>query len=193
MLRRAVFFLFRLSYKLYIKDIASDCMLHEGGRAIHGSYIHMKRQIELGKGWLLAVYPEHGGKKNPVVNGGGIFLGNHVTANRELTIYCAEKVTIEDNVMMGSHILITDNDHGTRPDQGEYWEQPLVSKPVIIHNGCWICERAFILAGSEIGEKSIVAAGSVVKGYYPPYSMIAGAPARVVRRWNPESGCWEKP
>lgn len=194
MLRKIAFAVLNSYYKLFVKEIGHGCMLHGGGRAINGSYVHLKDEIELGANWLMAVYPEYGGMRSPVAaeKGRGIHLGNHVTANRNLTIYCAEDITIEDNVMMGSSILITDNDHGTDGNGPEYWKQPLKTEPVLIHKGCWICERACILKGTEIGERSVVAANSVVKGKFPAYSMIAGSPAKVVRQWNRKTQLWEK-
>ncbi len=56
------------------------------------------------------------------------------------------------------------------------------SSPVVIGNGVWVGANATILGGSVIGECSIVAAGSVVRGEFPRRSLIAGVPATVVRR-----------
>jgi len=55
------------------------------------------------------------------------------------------------------------------------------SLPITIGNGCWICAGATVLGGTVIGEHSIVAAGAVVRGEFPPFSVIGGAPARVLR------------
>jgi len=55
------------------------------------------------------------------------------------------------------------------------------SLPIVIGDGCWICAGATILGGTIIGSHSIVAAGAVVKGHFPPKSMIGGVPARVIR------------
>lgn len=56
------------------------------------------------------------------------------------------------------------------------------SLPICISNGCWIGANATILGGTEIGECSIVAAGSVVKGTFPARVLIAGNPARIVKK-----------
>ena len=55
------------------------------------------------------------------------------------------------------------------------------SLPITIGSGCWICASATILGGTVIGDHSIVAAGAVVKGDFPPYSVIVGVPARMLR------------
>lgn len=54
-------------------------------------------------------------------------------------------------------------------------------QPVFIGNNVWIGLNSIILKGTEIGDNSIVAAGSVVKGCFPPFSLIAGNPAKLVR------------
>lgn len=55
------------------------------------------------------------------------------------------------------------------------------AKPVIIGNNVWVGLNSIILKGTEIGDNSIVAAGSVVKGQFPPYSLIAGNPAKIIK------------
>ena len=149
----------------------------------------------LGPGAVFAVYPTYEGIDNPVKTGEGegIVIGNDVSANRNLTIYCADSVTIGDGVMMGSGILITDNDHGIDPTLPNFRNQPLITKKVKIGDGCWIGERASILGGVEIGEHCIIAAGAVVTKSIPPYSIAGGVPAKVIKRWNFETKTWEKP
>ncbi|MGE7761345.1 acyltransferase [Peribacillus sp. NPDC097895] len=54
-------------------------------------------------------------------------------------------------------------------------------KPVIINDNCWIGARVIILPGVEIGESCVVGAGSVVTKSMPPFSVIAGNPAEVMK------------
>jgi len=55
------------------------------------------------------------------------------------------------------------------------------SEPIDIERGCWIGTGTVILGGSRIGACSIVAAGSVVRGEFPPRTLIAGVPAKVLK------------
>jgi acetyltransferase-like isoleucine patch superfamily enzyme len=55
------------------------------------------------------------------------------------------------------------------------------SLPITIGDGSWICAGATILGGTNIGERSIVAAGAVVKGVFPAGVLIGGVPARVLQ------------
>lgn len=62
----------------------------------------------------------------------------------------------------------------------------IVSKgPVIIEDNVWIGDKATILPNVRIGFGSIIAANSVVTRDIPPFSIVAGAPARVVKRLCP--------
>lgn len=56
------------------------------------------------------------------------------------------------------------------------------AEPITIKDGCWICSSVTICGGVTIGENSIVAAGAVVNREVPPNSLVAGVPARVIRK-----------
>lgn len=191
----AIYYAFAaLRYKPVLKHLGKHSALRFGNRFLGGKYISLGDRVTLGKGAVFAVYPTFGGKQNPLLTdeAGGIHIGNGTSANRDLTIYCAHRVEIGQNVLMGSGILITDNDHGTDPTLPDYASQPLAAAPVRIGDGCWIGERASVLSGVTVGEHSIVAAGAVVTHDVPPYSIVAGVPAKVIKQWNSETKRWEK-
>lgn len=195
MLHAIYYKLSALRYRPCLRKLGRGCEIRFGSRFIGGKHMSFGDRFVLSTGAVFATYPTYGGKDNPVLTKGedsGIHIGNDVSANRNLTIYCADRIEIGSGVMMGSGILITDNDHGTDPTQPEFRSQPLITRPVKIGDGCWIGERASILSGVEIGEHSIIAAGAVVTKSVPPYSIAAGVPARVIKRWNFDTKEWEK-
>lgn len=120
-----------------------------------------------------------------------ISIGNHVTITKRATIYCAEKVEIGDETLIGSDVLITDENHGIDPGN-TYRDNPLITKPVIIGTNVWIGDKVVILPGVDIGDHAIIGAGSVVTKSVPSYTVCVGNPAGVIKTWNFESQAWER-
>lgn len=98
----------------------------------------------------------------PITLGDGVWIGANVTLATPMHPYLAEE-RLNKNYPDGYHDL-------------EY------GKPITIKNGCWICSSATIIGGVTIGENSIVAAGAVVTRDVPSGVIVAGVPAKVVRK-----------
>lgn len=93
------------------------------------------------------------------------------------------EVTIGDDVLMGPDVIVFTNSHEfSRVDLPINLQGAAPRKPVKIGNGVWIGARAIILPGVEIGDGAIVGAGSVVTKSVEPWTIVGGAPARVLRR-----------
>lgn len=122
----------------------------------------------------------------------GIAIGRNCNIGYHFSILNASNVTIGDNVLIASHVLITSENHGMNPEMISYTRkhQPLVSEPVEIGDGCWIGENVCILPGVKIGKKSIIGAGSVVTKPIPAYSIAVGNPAKVIKKWEFDSHKW---
>ncbi len=93
------------------------------------------------------------------------------------------RIVIGDDVLFGPDVLLTAASY--RYDLGSpVTDQPMAEGDIILGNDVWCATRAVILPGTIIGDRSIVAAGAVVKGTFPPDSIIAGSPARQVGTRN---------
>lgn len=126
--------------------------------------------------------------------GGKILIGNNVFMNYNSFIGSMEAVTIGNDVIIATNVRIFDNNnHPTSPTQremmshndfyGELWTWKYAEhKPVVIGDNVWIGEFSAILKGVTIGKGSIVASHSVVTKDVPPYVIVAGNPARVVKK-----------
>jgi len=119
-------------------------------------------------------------------------VGHHVLIPRNSTIYCTEaSLTIGNYVVFGPSPTIITGDHRTDVI-GEYMflvddKSPESDLPVVIEDDVWLGARVIILKGVTIGRGSVVAAGSVVTSSFPPYSVIGGVPARLLKpRFTPE-------
>ena len=94
---------------------------------------------------------------------GRLDIGNNVFFNYGSVVTCHEKITIGNNVQISPNVLIYDHDHDFKVKDGL---KNLVysSSPVIIGDNVWIGANSIILRGTEIGNNSVIAAGSIVKG-----------------------------
>ena len=121
-----------------------------------------------------------------------IIIGDRCFIGYFFTILNASSVSLGNDVLIASHVLISSENHGINPESDiQYMDQPLVTKPVSIGDGCWIGEKVCILPGVSIGKKSIIGAGSVVTKSIPDYCIAAGNPAKVIKKYNFETHKWE--
>ncbi|RST17020.1 acyltransferase [Streptomyces sp. WAC05374] len=119
-------------------------------------------------------------------------LGDGVVLGRGSHVVADAAVTIGSDTFCGPYVYITSTNHSyDDPDEpvGRQWPR---SAPVEIGPGCWLGTGAVILPGARLGRNVVVAAGAVVRGEVPDHAVVAGAPARVVRRWDAVSG-WQPP
>ncbi len=120
-----------------------------------------------------------------------ISIGKSVTIGNRFSALSAAPITIGDNCLLASDILITSENHGIDPEtHPSYADNPLDAAPVSIGKGCWIGEKAVILPGVTLGDKCIVAAGAVVNKSFPAFTMIGGVPARALKSFDPETHSW---
>ncbi len=106
-------------------------------------------------------------------------IGDRCIISPRSMINAAESVVIEDDVAIGTAVLIVDSDHTTEPfDQIAF--NPLKVSPVRIGRGTALGNQAAVLAGSTIGRNCFIGTNSVVHGDIPDYSVAVGAPARVI-------------
>ncbi|WP_294413164.1 acyltransferase [uncultured Ruminococcus sp.] len=121
-----------------------------------------------------------------------LILGSNIHATRDFVVQCANKVCIGNNVLIASNVFIIDYNHGLSPESVSYLDNQLDTDTVIIEDGVWIGNNVTILPGVIIGKKSIIAAGSVVTKSIPQYSIAAGNPAKVIKKYNINNRTWEK-
>jgi len=124
-----------------------------------------------------------GGNYNPE-----IILGDGVSIGDESQVTAINKIVIGNGVLTGKKVLITDNSHGEimreMMDIAPLKRQVVSKGEVIIGDNVWIGEKATIVANVKIGQGSVIAANSVVTKDVPPYCVVAGCPARIVKTLN---------
>jgi acetyltransferase-like isoleucine patch superfamily enzyme len=116
----------------------------------------------------------------PFYTAGGdeIRVGRQVFVNQNCTFYDLGGLDISDDVMIGPNVSIITTGHPLEPSQRR---TATIGKPIVIEKGVWIAAGAIIIGGVTVGERSVVAAGSVVTKDVPANSLVGGNPARVIR------------
>lgn len=102
--------------------------------------------------------------------------------------FICEGVTIEDNVFVGHNVTFINDMYPRSTNEGGalQTEADWVCIPTFIRKGASIGSSTTLLAGITVGEKAIVGAGSVVTKDVPPETIVAGNPARILRKINEE-------
>ena len=114
--------------------------------------------------------------------GEGLRIGNHSNIGPYCYIGCSGYIDIGNNVMISPRVSIYAENHITERADITMKAQGVHRQFVKIEDDCWIAANSIILAGVTIGKGSVIAAGSVVTKDVPPYSIVAGVPAQVIKQ-----------
>lgn len=145
--------------------------------------ISIGKSSHIQKHTSLAVWKGYIDNIKPFINiGSDCHIGayNHIT--------CINKIIIGDGFVSGRWVTITDNSHG-RTDFNTLCvpvsQRPIVSKgSVIIGKNVWVGDKATILPGVTIGDGVVVGANSVVTKDVPPYCIVGGNPAKIIKQFK---------
>lgn len=129
-----------------------------------------------------------------------ISIGKGVCFSNDVHIGCTNRVTLGDGVLLGSHVYITDHDHGIyagteshSPAGTQPARRPLTATGmVVLEDNVHVGEYVTILKNVRIGQGSIIGAHSNVTRDIPPYTIAAGNPARPLKKYCETSQRWIK-
>ena len=113
--------------------------------------------------------------------GKGLKVGSRVGLGTHGFFGCAGGIEIGDDTIFGNYVSLHSENHKFQDRNIPIRLQGVKRKGIIIGKDCWIGAKVTILDGTVIGDGCIVAAGAVVRGYIPPYSIIGGIPAKVIK------------
>jgi UDP-2-acetamido-3-amino-2,3-dideoxy-glucuronate N-acetyltransferase len=159
--------------KLALTTIAPTALIHPSARIGRGTKI-----------WAFAQVAEHAVVGRDCTIGNGAYIDRHVKIGNRVRIHnkalLYHGVIVEDDVFIGPGVCFTNDSYptsrSTRNLKGKAW---------YVRTGASIGANATILPDLEIGENSIVGAGSVVTKNVPPNAIVCGNPARVLKRVRP--------
>lgn len=109
--------------------------------------------------------------------GAKLTIGSHSRING-VHIAVKSSVKIGENVRIAPYTLIMDSDfHDVREHASEG-----LSKPIVIEDDVWIASRVIILKGVTIGKGAVIAAGAVITKDVPPFTLVGGVPAVIIKK-----------
>lgn len=131
-------------------------------------------------------------------HGGKIVVGQDCYVGEGAKIWAADNINIGNRVLISHNVNIFDNHtHPIRATKrheqfmsiasiGHPTSIDLDESPILISDDVWVGAMATILKGVKIGEGAIVGAGSVVTKDVPPWTIVAGNPAKIIRELGPD-------
>lgn len=128
----------------------------------------------------------HNGAKIRVRKGGTLEIGKNFGMSNGCVVTAYDHIKIGDNVMLGPNVLIYDQDHDYSAEGGVA-AMKFKTAPVTIGNNVWIGANTIILRGTTIGDNSVVGGGTVIKGSFPPNSVIVQKRSTEVRQQQHEA------
>ena len=109
-------------------------------------------------------------------------LGFNVMMNRGVYIVAPAPVTIGDNVLIGPYTVINSGSHHYSDPNKLIRDQGHKLAPIVIEDDVWIGAHATILPGIVLKRGAVVAAGAVVTATVEAFTVVAGVPAKLIRR-----------
>lgn len=151
--------------------IGDNCQIN----ALSKGGIEFGNNVSLGSGTIIectGVIRELGEK---------LKVGNHVGFAQNCFIEVRGDITIGDDCIFATGVSMAAENHNFHRLDMPIRLQGATRKGITIGRDCWIGTKAVILDGVTIGEGCIVAAGAVVNKDVPPYSVVGGVPAKVIK------------
>lgn len=121
-----------------------------------------------------------------------IIIENNVSIGQNFHVVCySGNLIIGKDTTISGNVFISNVDHSYNEIGIHVLNQTLIYKETIIGDNCFIGYGATILPGTVLGKQCIIGANAVVKGVFPDYCVIAGNPAKVIKRYDCTENKWK--
>ena len=134
------------------------------------------------------IIEEHGDRESPK-----IIIQDHAGIGMGSSISAAQQVVIGEYALLARNVYISDHAHAFENRDVPIMHQGIAGvAPVAIGRETWLGQNVVVLPGVTIGRHCVIGANSVVNTSIPDFSVAVGAPARVVKQYDANTGRWEK-
>lgn len=189
----------RLAAKVHTEWLRATYPFHAFGQGVSIEYsaeisraaacdIAIGNGVTIGKQVWLNVARDEASRSPAISLGGGCRIG------RRSTISARKCIILENDVLLAPAVLLMDHNHEYSNVNTPIHAQGVTAGGSIrIGKNCWLGYGAVIFCASgelTIGQNSVVGANSVVTKSVPPFSVVAGVPARIVKRYDESIGQW---
>jgi len=148
----------------------ADCVFEAGVLIFHPENVLLGRNVYVGHYSILKGYYKN-----------RLEIGDETWIGQQCFFHAAGGLHIGRKVGIGPGVKILTSNHAEAPRSQAIFDAPLVFAAVVIEDGADIGIGAILLPGVTIGTGAQVGAGAVVTHDVPPYTIVAGSPARVLR------------
>lgn len=121
---------------------------------------------------------------------GDVFIGSRTRIGLGNVII--GPVKIGNNIMFAQNIVLSGLNHVYENIHIPILDQAVTTSEILVEDDCWIGANSVVVAGVKIGKHSVIAGGSVVTKDVPPYSIVGGNPAKLLKQYNFETKTWER-
>lgn len=142
---------------------------------------YSEEKITLGDGVKIGAYSSLSSTSHMSKYGKGLKMGNNSAVGQFTEFGASGGIEIGNDVIMGSYVSFHSENHNFDDPSKLIREQGVTSKSIKIGNNIWVGAKVTFLDGCQVGDNSVVAAGAVVNGIYPPNSVIGGIPAKIIK------------
>lgn len=123
---------------------------------------------------------------------GRLFIHDNVSIGQNFHVIASSELHIDSGCLISGDVFVTDTDHTYNDTELPVFDQPNKISPTRIGENCFIGIGVRIQAGTILGKGCVVGANSVVRGTFPEHCVIVGTPGHIVKRYDPESGQWQR-
>lgn len=173
--------------KLGFKKFGKGSVIKFPYRIWNKGNIEIGENVFIVENSFLAVSKEFWEQKfKPVVK-----IGNNVQIGGNFILGCINSVIIEDNVVIADRVFVSDHIHEYEDIKTPILSQKLKSKgKILIKSGAFLGVNSVIMSGVTVGKNSVVGASSVVTKSVPDYTVVAGNPAKVIKKYDFKKKTW---